>query len=42
MGKTIHCREVGFECGGVFRTSREDEILQLAAKHAKTVFGGTP
>lgn len=41
MGKTIHCKDVGFDCDGVVRAASEEEVLQLAAEHAKTVHGVT-
>ena len=39
MGKTIHCKDVGFDCEGVVRAGSEKEVLQLAAEHAKSVHG---
>ncbi len=39
MTKVIHCREVGFDCDGVIRANSEEEALQMAAEHAKTVHG---
>ena len=39
MGKTIHCKDVGFDCDGVVRAGSEEEVLQLASEHAKTVHG---
>jgi predicted small metal-binding protein len=41
VGKTIHCKDVGFDCDGVVRAASEEEVLQLAAEHAKTVHGVT-
>jgi predicted small metal-binding protein len=41
MGKTIHCKDVGFECDGVVRADSEEEVLKMAAEHAKTVHGVT-
>jgi predicted small metal-binding protein len=41
VGKTIHCKDVGFDCDGVVRAGSEEEVLQLAAEHAKTVHGVT-
>ena len=39
MEKVIHCRDVGFDCNGVIRAKTEEEALQLAAAHAKSVHG---
>jgi predicted small metal-binding protein len=39
MAKVIHCRDVGFDCDGVIRAETEDEALQMAAQHARTVHG---
>ena len=35
--KVLRCRDVGFDCDGVIRAETEEEILQQAAEHAKTV-----
>ncbi len=35
--KTLRCRDVGFDCAAVMRAETEEEILQQAAQHAKTV-----
>lgn len=39
MAKVIHCNDVGFDCDGVIKAKTEEEALQLAAEHAKTVHG---
>lgn len=39
MEKVIHCRDVGFDCNGVIRAKTEEEALQMAAAHAKSVHG---
>ena len=39
MAKTIHCMDVGFDCDGVVRAGSEEEVLQMAAEHAKSVHG---
>ena len=39
MGKSIHCKDVGFECDGVVRAGSEEEVLRMAAEHAKNVHG---
>ena len=39
MAKTIHCKDVGFDCDGVVRAGSEEEVLQMAAEHAKSVHG---
>ena len=41
MAKVIHCKDVGFDCEGVVRANSEEEVLQLAAEHAKSVHGVT-
>ena len=35
--KTLHCREAGFNCEIVIQANTEDEVLDLAAKHASEV-----
>jgi len=37
MGKVLRCRDVGFDCPGVIKANTEQEVLKLAAEHAKTV-----
>lgn len=39
MAKKLHCRDVGFDCDGVIRAQTEEEVLAMAAEHAKTVHG---
>lgn len=39
MAKVINCKGVGFDCAGVIRAATEEEALQMAAEHAKTVHG---
>ena len=39
--KTLHCRDLGFDCPGVIRANTEEEILKQAAQHAKEVHGVT-
>lgn len=39
MEKVIHCRDVGFDCNGVIKAKTEQEAMNLAAEHAKTVHG---
>lgn len=41
MEKVIHCRDVGFDCEGVVRADSDQEVMQLAAEHAKSVHGVT-
>ena len=41
MGKTIHCKDVGFDCAGVVRAASEEEVLKKAAEHARTAHGVT-
>jgi predicted small metal-binding protein len=35
--KTLHCSDAGFDCQGVIRANNEEEVLNLAAQHAKEV-----
>ncbi len=37
MAKELHCRDVGFDCGGVIRADTEEELFSQVAEHAKTV-----
>lgn len=37
MAKVLHCRDIGFDCEGVIRGETEEEVLQQAAEHARTV-----
>lgn len=39
MAKVIHCKDVGFECEGVVKADSEEEVLKMAAEHAKKVHG---
>ena len=39
MAKTIHCKDVGFDCEGIVQAESEDKVLQMAAEHAKTAHG---
>ena len=39
MAKVIHCKDVGFDCEGVVRADSEEQVLQLAAEHAKSEHG---
>ena len=32
--KTLHCKDVGFDCPGIIQADSEAEVLQLAAQHA--------
>lgn len=41
MEKVIHCKDVGFDCEGVVRANSDQEVMQLAAEHAKSVHGVT-
>lgn len=36
MAKVLRCSDVGFECEGVIRAETEDEVLKIAAEHAKS------
>ena len=35
--KTLHCKDAGFDCEGVIQANTEEEVLELAAKHALEV-----
>lgn len=35
--KILHCKDAGFDCAGIIRAPEEDDVLQLAAQHAKQV-----
>lgn len=35
--KTLHCSDAGFDCSAVIQANTEEEILQQAAEHARTV-----
>lgn len=35
--KTLRCRDAGFDCAAVMRAETEEEVLQQAGQHAKTV-----
>ena len=37
--KKLRCRDAGFDCEGVIRANSEEEVLNLAAQHAKEVHG---
>lgn len=39
MEKVIHCKDVGFDCEGVVRANSDQEVMQLAAEHAKSAHG---
>jgi predicted small metal-binding protein len=39
--KTLHCSDAGFDCQGVIRANNEEEVLNLAAQHAKEVHNVT-
>lgn len=35
--KTLHCSDAGFSCSAVVQANTEEEVLQQAAEHARTV-----
>ena len=39
MAKVIHCNDAGFECEGVLKADSEEEVLKMAAEHAKKIHG---
>jgi predicted small metal-binding protein len=41
MEKVIHCKDVGFDCEGVVRANSDQEVMKLAAEHAKSAHGVT-
>ncbi len=41
MAKVIHCKDVGYDCEGVVRADSEEQVLQMAAEHAKAEHGVT-
>lgn len=41
MAKVLQCKDVGFQCDGVVRAETEEQVLQMAAEHARTVHGIT-
>lgn len=40
--RSIYCRDAGYDCETVIRAKNEQEVLNLAAKHAKEVHGVKP
>ena len=39
MEKRIQCRDLGFDCDGVIIAKTENEALEMASEHARTVHG---
>ena len=39
--KTLHCSDAGFECSAVVKAATDQEVLDIAAKHAQEVHGVT-
>ena len=37
MSKVLHCRDLGFDCDGVIQAQTEEEVLNQASEHARTV-----
>lgn len=37
--KTLQCRDAGFDCNQVIHAQTDNEVLQQAAEHARTVHG---
>ena len=37
--KILRCSDLGFNCEAVVRAGTEEEVLQIAAEHAKEVHG---
>ena len=39
MTKLLKCRNVGFDCDAEIRAESEEELLEMAAKHANEAHG---
>lgn len=39
--KTLNCADAGFNCPTVVTANTEEEVLAIAAEHARTVHGTT-
>jgi len=39
MAKVLRCKDVGVGCGFEARAATEEEVLKIAAQHAKTDHG---
>jgi predicted small metal-binding protein len=39
--KTLHCSDIGFDCKAVVDASTEEEVLKIAAEHARAIHGVT-
>lgn len=39
--KTLNCADAGFDCPAVVTADTEEEVLAIAAEHARTVHGTT-
>jgi len=39
MVKVLRCKDVGVGCGFEARAATEEEVLKIAAQHAKTAHG---
>ncbi|MGE5520453.1 MAG: DUF1059 domain-containing protein [Candidatus Dadabacteria bacterium] len=39
--KTLHCSDAGFDCPAVVTAETEQEVLSIAAEHARVVHGVT-
>lgn len=39
--KTLNCADAGFDCPAVVTANTEEEVLAIAAEHARTVHGTT-
>ena len=35
--RELHCRDIGFDCNAVVHAETDEEILAIAAEHAKQV-----
>jgi len=39
--KTLYCSDIGFDCKAVVNANTEEEVLKIAAEHARAVHGVT-
>jgi len=39
MAKTLHCNDLGFDCGFVAKAESEEDLLGQVADHAASVHG---
>ncbi len=39
MSRELHCRDLGFDCGGVVVADNDEDVLVQVADHARQVHG---